>query len=36
MYKSLSNSNFNVKKLIIGHICYSKQNLDPPTPDTQN
>ena len=24
MYKSLLNSNFNVKKIIIGHICYSK------------
>ena len=26
MYNSLSNSNFNVKKILIDHICYSKRN----------
>ena len=26
MYKSPWNSNFNLKKITIGHICYSKQN----------
>ena len=32
-YESLWNSNFNVKKkIIIGHICYSKQNLFTPHP----
>ena len=24
LYNSLSNSNYNVKKIIIDHICYSK------------
>ena len=33
---SLSNSNFNVKKIIIGHICYSKQNFVPSPHHTQN
>jgi hypothetical protein len=33
MYKSLSNRNFNIKKIIIGHICYSNQNF---LPSTQN
>ena len=36
MYKSPSNSNFNVKKIIISHICYTKQNVVPSKPHTQN
>ena len=29
MYNSLSKSNYNVKKIIICHTCYSKQNFVP-------
>ena len=36
MYKSLPYSNSNVKKEIIGHICYSKQNCVPSTSHKQN
>ena len=28
LYKSLSNSNSKVKKIINGHICYAKQNFE--------
>ena len=33
-YKSFSNSNFNAKKITIGHISYSKQHFVPSTPHT--
>ena len=35
LYNSLPNSNYNVKKITIGHICYSK-NCVPSPPHTQN
>ena len=36
MYNSLSNNNFNIKKIISGHICYSNTNFVPYPPQTQN
>ena len=36
MYKSLWKSNFKVKKLMIGHICYWKYNSVPSSHHTQN
>ena len=35
MYKSLLNTNFNVKNIMMGQICYSKQNFVRSNPHTK-